>query len=334
MSSVGLVLMAALLALAPALSGVAAAQTPASVAIEEWAVPWPGTRPRDPYPDPQRGIWFVGQQGHYLARLDPETGGFEKVDLEAGTGPHNLVVDADGIVWFAGNLKGYIGRLDPASREIRRYPMPDPEARDPHTLAFGPAGEIWFTAQFSGFVGRLQTGTGEIRLVKLPTPGARPYGIVVDSRGRPYFNEFGTNKLGTVNPETFELEEYTLPRPGARTRRIALGGDGTVWYVDYAGGFLGRLDPATGTAREWAAPGGDQALPYAMASDDRGRLWFVETGPQPNRLVGFDPRTNEFFARADIPSGGGTVRHMIFDPRARDLWFGTDHDTIGRAGIP
>jgi virginiamycin B lyase len=71
-----------------------------------------------------------------------------------------------------------------------------------------------------------------------------------------------------------------------------------------------------------------------MAADDRGRFWLVETGPQPNRLVGFDPKSATFFSVTPIPSGGGTVRHMVFDAPSRTLWFGTDAGTIGRARVP
>ncbi|MFU8855824.1 MAG: hypothetical protein ACNA8S_02340 [Deferrisomatales bacterium] len=110
--------------------------------------------------------------------------------------------------------------------------------------------------------------------------------------------------------------------------------DGRVWYVDYAQGFLGRLDPASGAVREWRAPGGEGSRPYAMAADDRGRLWFVETGLRPNRLVGFDPATEEFFSFTEIPSGAGSVRHMFFHGKTRELWFGTDENTIGRARLP
>jgi virginiamycin B lyase len=157
---------------------------------------------------------------------------------------------------------------------------------------------------------------------------------VVDAKGRPWFNEFGTNKLGTLDPDAFQLKEYVLRDPSARGRRIALGKDGGIWYVDYGRGFLARLDPGSGAVREWPMPGGPQSLPYAMAADDRGRMWAVETGPQPNRLVGFDPESASFFASAEIPSGAGTVRHMVFEARRRQLWFGTDHGTIGRATVP
>jgi len=305
----------------------------AAVDIREWPVPWKGTRPRDPFVATDGRVWFVGQEGDYLAVLDPTSGQFKRIELEAGTGPHNLIVDPKGAVWFSGNKKAYIGRLDPKTGKIARYRMPDPAAKDPHTLVLDAKGDIWFTAQFSNFVGKLSTGTGNVRLLPLPTPGARPYGIVVDASGRPWFNEFGTNKLGTIDPASFELKEYTLSDSGARGRRITLGADG-VWYVDYARGYLARLDKASGKVSEWPMPGGSQSLPYAMAADDRGRIWAVETGPQPNRLVGFDPKSASFFASAAIPSGGGTVRHMVFEARQRQIWFGTDNDTIGRAAVP
>jgi virginiamycin B lyase len=80
----------------------------------------------------------------------------------------------------------------------------------------------------------------------MSTPNARPYGIVLDNDGRPYFDLFGTNKIGTVDPKTFEAREFVLPEERSRPRRIARTTDGHIWYVDYSRGFLGRLDPKTG----------------------------------------------------------------------------------------
>jgi virginiamycin B lyase len=72
-----------------------------------------------------------------------------------------------------------------------------------------------------------------------------------------------------------------------------------------------------------------------MTVDDADRLWFVETGTQPNRLVGFDPATLAFFGRTDLgPAVPNTVRHMVFDPKTRSIWFGSDRGTIGRAVVP
>jgi len=68
-----------------------------------------------------------------------------------------------------------------------------------------------------------------------------------------------------------------------------------------------------------------------MAVDSNDRVWFAETGPEPNRLVGFDPRSQEFFSVTEVPSGAGAIRHMFYDSRNSEIWFGTDAGTIGRA---
>ena len=320
------------LALGPAGVPRAAAQTGE---ITEWKVPWAQSRPRDPYLDPTGRVWFVGQVGNYLAYLDPPSGQFKRFDLDPGTLPHNLIVDPKGVVWYAGNGNGTIGRFDPATGKTTRYVMPDPAARDPHTLVFDRNGDIWFSVQRSNFVGKITTATGSVRLVSVPTPSALPYGIAVDGKGRPWFVEFGSNKLGMVDPATFKVTEYTLPRTRARPRRIAITADDRIWYVDYVGGMLGRFDPGTAKFSEWAMPAGVSALPYAMAADDKNRIWFVETGPQPNRIVGFDAVTEKFLGETPIAESGGlTVRHMVYHPGTRALWFGTDANTIGRALLP
>jgi len=324
--------------LGAALSGglLAAADRPLDgLEISEWTVPWPGTRPRDPYAGPDGRVWFVGQTGDYLAVFDPATGQFKRYDLDPGTGPHNLIVDQDGMVWYAGNRNGLIGRLNPMDGSVARYRMPDPEAGDPHTLVFDPRGDIWFTVQAGGAVGKLETRTGAIRLVRVPTRGARPYGIAVDSKGRPWFAEFGTNKLGTVDPVSFELAEYTVPDEGARPRRIVIGPDDRAYLGDYALGRLWRFDPGTAGFTSWQNPAGARSAPYAMAGDDRGRVWLVETGPQPNRFVALDTRTERFGNPVPIAKSGGiVVRHMMFDSRTRSIWFATDAGTIGRARVP
>ncbi len=308
-------------------------QAPAAIDIREWNVPWPDTRPRDPFAVSADEVWFVGQQGHYAARLNPETGEFARIDLPEGAGPHNLIVGEDGAVWYAGNLTGHIGRIDPASGEIEQIAMPDPAARDPHTLVFDDAGDIWFTVQNGNFIGKLTVATRTVQLIPVPTERARPYGIDIAADGTVWAVLLGTNKLARIDPQTKELTEITLPRAETRPRRIGLTEDGRVWYVDWREGYLGAYDPASGTFEEWVAPSAGQSMPYGMAVDGEDRIWFVETGMQPNRFVGFDPETEEFFAGADVPSGGGSVRHMHYHEGTNTIWFGADANTIGRVAL-
>ena len=325
----------------------ALAQQDQAPELREWMVPYEDSRPRDPMVAPDGNVWFVGQAGAYVGMLDPETGEFRKYDT-GGVRPHNVVVSDEGEIYYAGNAASpgaearHIGKLDPATGEIEKYWMPDERARDPHTLVFDSEGDIWFTAQQGNFIGKFWPETGEVRLVEAPqAPGrggqmgsSRPYGIVVDSEDRPWIALFNTNKIGTVDPETFELRTYDLPRESARPRRIGVTSDDIVWYVDYADGYLGRLDPASGEVEEWLLPSGEGSRPYAMAVDDSDRIWVVETGVEPNMFVGFDPRTETFLPSAPVESGGGTVRHMYFDPETNSIWFGADTNTIGVAKLP
>ncbi len=305
-----------------------------TVAIDEWPVPWPQTRPRDPFDDGRGHVWFVGQTGDYVAALDPGSGEFKRFELDDGTGPHNLIVADDGRVWYAGNRAMHIGVLDPESGTIQKFVMPQEAARDPHTLVFGPDSDIWFTVQHGNFIGRLDMTSGEVDLIAVPTPKSRPYGIVVDDDLGPWFTEFGTNKLGRVSAENLTVTEFELPRQESRPRRLAITSDNKVWYVDYAGGFLGRLDAESGAIDEWPSPAGSDSRPYGMIVDRNDNLWYVECGPRPNRLVGFDSDGLEFISATEIPSGGGAVRHMHYDAGEHEIWFGTDTNTIGRAHLP
>lgn len=306
-----------------------------TVEIREWQVPWEESRPRDPYVGPDGKVWFVGQRADYAAYLDPTTGDFSRIDLPEGAGPHNLIVADNGTVWYAGNRDMHIGRIDPSTGEITKYPMPDPDARDPHTLIWD-GDRIVFTLQGANMVGRMDTASGSVQLVDVPTPQARPYGINEAPDGMVWVVELGTNKLLRVDPETMAIKEIEIPRAEARPRRVEVTSDGRVWYVDYGQGYLGAYDPAAGTFEEWPAPRGAESRPYGMEVDSRDRLWFVETGPrgEPNQFVGFDPATEQFIARAAIPSGAGTVRHMYYHAPTNTVWFGTDANTIGRARLP
>ncbi|QPJ62201.1 MAG: lyase [Candidatus Nitronauta litoralis] len=304
-----------------------------AVSITEWKVPWDNSRPRDPHVDQKGRVWFCGQKGGFIAYLEPVSGKFKKFDLGQGAGPHNLIVDTAGFIWFAGNRNGYIGKLDPDTGNITKFEMPHKEAQDPHTLVFDRAGDIWFTVQKGNFIGKLFTQSGEVRLVEVPTRNSRPYGIWMDSRNRPWVALFGSNKIASVDPETMKLKEYELPRKDALPRRLVVTSDGMIWYGDYAQGILGRFDPKNEEFSEWPLPGGEGSGPYAMAIDHEDKVWLVETGSMPNRLVGFNTSAKKFVSITEIPESGGSVRHMMFDANKRALWFGEDTNFIGRAFI-
>lgn len=281
------------------------------IEFTEWQVPTLGQRSRDPVEAPDGAIWWVGQWGNLMGRLDPVTGEMTEYPLPDNAKPHSVMIDEDGNAWYTGNKNGSIGKLDPASGEITVYEMPDPAARDPHTAVFDQGGILWFTLQQSNMIGRLDPETGDIRLATAPTERSRPYGIKVDSEGSLWVACNGSNCLIKVNPETMALTEYKLPMPETTVRRLDIASDGMIWYVNSSQGRLGRLDPRTGEAKEWPSPSGPKSHPYALAVID-DIVWYNESGVRPDPLVRFDPET-ETFQSWPIPTGNiyaGIVRHM------------------------
>src|SRR5688500_7414978 len=281
-----------------------AAQTTDTFDLKEWDVEW-GGRTRDPYVAPDGKVWFVGQAGNYIANLDPKSGQQKKFEIEPGTNPHTLIVDAQGTVWYAGNRNGRIGKLNPATGEIKT--IMTGEAKDPHTLVFDGKGNIWFTSQGSNRVGRLNMKTEKVDLITPNETPSNPYGIVIDPKGNPTVMPLRTNTVAKIDPNTLAVTKLKQANDASRGRRVEVTPDGLVWYVDEARGFFGRINPDSGETKEWAVPGGPKGNPYALTKDDKGRLWFSETGAV-KQLVMFEPKTEKFTA---YPVSG-SIRHMFF----------------------
>ena len=314
---------------------------PLEVTFTEWVAPTLGQRARDPVEAPDGSIWWVGQTGNIVGRLDPETGAMQEWSPPPETHPHSVTLDADGTPWLTGNGNGTLVKLDPESGEFTVYPMPDPAARDPHTAEFDADGILWFTLQQSNMLGRFDPATGDIELKTMPTPQSRPYGVKIAADGAPMVAcNGGGGCLVRVNPDTFDLTEIKLPTEGTTTRRLDIAEDGVIWFVNSAQGKIGRYDPATGAIEEWDSPSGPRSHPYGMAVVD-GIVWYNESGVRPDMLVRFDPAT-ETFQSWPIPSGAegevtlhvGINRHMR-PTRDGDLLIHQDAtNRIIRVGLP
>ncbi|TRW48866.1 lyase [Aliidiomarina halalkaliphila] len=301
----------------------------ASIEIQEWEVPYEGPRSRDPWVGGEDTIYFVGQRTHYVGRLTPSTGEFHKWDLEDGAGPHTVISDHRG-AWYAGNRANHLGFLDVDSGNITKYYPPGDGPRDVHTMDWDSQGNIWFTEQGGNRIGFFNTETEEFTMYEVERPRSRPYGVVVH-KDQPWVVMLGTNRIATVTDG--QLVEIDLPREQTRSRRLAVSSEGHVWYADYADGYVGRYNPETEEIHEWRAPSAENSRPYAVAMDQNDVFWIVETGVQPNPFVGFDTRSERWTASFAVPSGAGTVRHMVYDADSHSIWFGTDVNTIGQARI-
>jgi len=287
----------------------------AQIVFKEWQTPTLGQRSRDPIQAPDGTIWWAGQWGNVIGRINPATGEMKEYPLPANAMPHTVTLDARGNVWYTGNKNATIGYLDPGTEKITEFKMPDPEAKDPHSAIFDANGILWFTMQLSNRVGRLDPATGAIKIVEMTAPKSRPYGIKISPDGTPWFACNGRPCIVRIDPRTMELTEVTVPGKKGRVRRLDFDSEGNIWYVNSGEGRLGRYSPKTGEIKEWPSPSGPRSHPYAIVVLN-GIIWYNESGQRPDALVRFDPRTETFQSWA-IPSGGvhaGIIRHMRRTP--------------------
>lgn len=304
-----------------------------TVDVREWLVPWAGSGPTSPVVDARGRVWFVGTEEDYIANFSPDTAEFNRYDLRKGTEPVHLLTGANRTLWYASHRRRLIGSLDPSTGRVTEFDMPSRKAKDLRSMTFDNDGNIWFTAEDGGMVGRLEVSSGEIDLIELPGGRSKPFGIAVNRYNEPWVTGPESASLYLIDPVHMTAIGVPLPSEDASPHRIVITSDDLVWYTDPASGTLGRYNPVIGEFVEWTTPGGAEGRPLALTVDRYDRLWIIETGRVPNRLIGFDTRLTSFLTITDIPSGAGSISQLYYHEPAGEVWFGTETNYVGRAVI-
>jgi virginiamycin B lyase len=65
---------------------------PAGAAEVQYFPVQAGDHPHDVAPAPDGTVWYTGQKKGVLGRLDPRTGGVERIPLGEGSRPHGVIV--------------------------------------------------------------------------------------------------------------------------------------------------------------------------------------------------------------------------------------------------
>lgn len=112
-----------------------------------------------------------------------------------------------------------------------------------------------------------------VREYAVPWENAFPSDMAVDSRGRVWFTDRLTHRIGMLDPETSEFTSQPTPTPKSAPYGMVAGPDGALWFAESRAGRLGRIDPGDGSITEVVLPGvtgGPQLLAQSGA-----RLWFT-----------------------------------------------------------
>jgi len=181
----------------------------------------------------------------------------------------------------------------------------------------------------------------------LPKKYSIPHGIAIDSKDRIWITEMGANSLAMFDPVTSTLKEYRIPstvglpesdwkydsrnrtaptneainiysvgEPGA----LIVDSSDTIWFVMQLGNSVARFDPVKEEFTEFIIPT-PNSLPYDLASDSKGLIWFVEKNKGNLGYLDVEKKKN-----VEIKIGAGASLMGITIDSKDKIWIG---DTAG-----
>ena len=177
-------------------------------------------------------LWFTGQTGGIVGRLNPGTGEMDTFDAPRGAGPYGITTTPDGAVFFASLAGNYLGRVDPASGEITvlEPPTADQGARRAWSDA---RGRVRVSESNAGQVAVYDPATSEWQEWRLPGTTPQAYSVFVDENGQVWLSDFGANAIVSFDPVTEGFRSFPLPDAPGEVRQIN-GRTGEVWAAESA----------------------------------------------------------------------------------------------------
>jgi virginiamycin B lyase len=151
--------------------------------------------------DSKGNAWFTETMLGTIARLDPKTG--ETTEFKPPDTPNmnGIIVDGQDNVWFSDFMGHKLGKLDPKTKAFTMYQPPTTNARPYGLVLEKKTGYIWYADFSANSITRFDPKTTQFVEYPIPTHGAYPRFVGVDAKGRVWFAEWWSGKLGVVDPE-------------------------------------------------------------------------------------------------------------------------------------
>jgi len=203
---------------------------PKSSLVKEYAAPT-ARDPHTPVFGSDGALWFTAQESNLIGRLDVETGKITELSVPTRDAhPYGIVLAADGALWFCELTGRKLGRVDPRTSEITEFAPTNSDIEPRRLVAVDNA--IYFTDFGGGRLGRFTMGDKKFQLWASPSGSeSEPYGIVVDSTRKIWYEESGAsaNKLVRVDPATLKFTVYPMPAKDSSVRNMTRDASGRLW---------------------------------------------------------------------------------------------------------
>jgi len=244
---------------------------------------------------------------------------------EATELPHDLVVGPKGRIWITAFFNDVMWALDPASGAIDTYKV-RPEGADgwgqARALVFDTAGTLWIVL---GGTHELVALDPQTRQFKTHNIGMYAHSLVIDGRGRVWFNDYFAEKerIGMLDPASGNVEHIELPSAGLTKEQglplpygLQIDSAGRLYSTQMAANTIVRYDTTNGNASMIMMPV-DNSAPRRPAIGANDTLWVPEWNT--GYLSGYDPHSGAF-KRYKVGSSALGAYDAEYDNRSGHVW--------------
>lgn len=259
--------------------------------FKEWMIPTAGATPHGITCDKNGIVYFSEAGADKIGMFDPKTEKFTEFPVPTGGKRpgarkglgriHTPMMGDDGFLYCTNEWISTIVKLDPKTGKVWEFQAAFKGKRGsrPYGIQVDFDGNMWFAAVGSDYVGKLDVKTGKITEHKTQTTKSGPRRLTVDPRGRIWYTEWNTHKIGYIVPRTLEQKEFTLPAsPRAGAYAITSNGEGTIFVGEFISNQVSRFDPKTEKfTGEWHMPF-RRARIRQIITDEEGYIWYADNG--------------------------------------------------------
>lgn len=145
-------------------------------------------------------VWFSQESAGRLVSVDVATGETKTVRVPGMVSVKGVLVDSHDTLWF-GNFQGHqLGKMDLKTGAIKMFKLPTANGSPYGIVEDKKSGYIWFGDMNGGQITRFDPRTEQFVEYPIDTKRAYPRFLGVDSKGRVWFSEFLSPKIGVLDP--------------------------------------------------------------------------------------------------------------------------------------
>jgi copper transport protein len=280
-------------------------------------------------------IYDESRQSIWVGDSMPETGRIWQFNIASKNYTEHLIdnvslitvtaLDPEGNIWYIDPTKSILGKYDVGNKQNTHFNIPEEGIIS--GLAIDNNQNLWMSVVQANIIVKFNSTNQTFTSYNIPTPNALPGTITFDREANSIWFTEGIGKIAKINPETGNITEF------APTTSLLLSSSQDnpleeptmvfsdpktfdIYITEHEGNRITAYNQFLDTFNEYPIVN-DQGLPFGMAMDKFGNLWFAQHVI--DKIAVLDPRTGESI-EVDVPINGSFIQYLTSDNDG-NIWF-------------